>query len=95
MGILTVSLLASAQLAQYACVHIAIVEVRIWAYECFCCASHRSTHTIIFNCCSSTSPTAVHFLLETPSHGLIAVSYTHLTLPTNRVVCRSRWSPYH
>ena len=23
------------------------------------------------------------------------VSYTHLTLPTNRVVCRSRWSPYH
>ena len=25
----------------------------------------------------------------------LAVSYTHLTLPTNRVVCRSRWSPYH
>ena len=24
-----------------------------------------------------------------------AVSYTHLTLPTNRVVCRSRWSPDH
>ena len=24
----------------------------------------------------------------------IAVSYTHLTLPTNRG-CRSRWSPYH
>ena len=24
-----------------------------------------------------------------------AVSYTHLTLPTNRVACRSRWSPYH
>ena len=24
-----------------------------------------------------------------------SVSYTHLTLPTNRVVCRSRWSPYH
>ena len=23
-----------------------------------------------------------------------AVSYTHLTLPTNRG-CRSRWSPYH
>ena len=23
-----------------------------------------------------------------------AVSYTHLTLPTNRR-CRSRWSPYH
>ena len=25
----------------------------------------------------------------------IAVSYTHLTLPTNTVTCRSRWSPYH
>ena len=26
---------------------------------------------------------------------LIAVSYTHLTLPTIHVECRSRWSPYH
>ena len=25
----------------------------------------------------------------------IAVSYTHLTLPTNVQQCRSRWSPYH
>ena len=24
-----------------------------------------------------------------------AVSYTHLTLPTSAVACRSRWSPYH
>ena len=24
-----------------------------------------------------------------------AVSYTHLTLPTMPVRCRSRWSPYH
>ena len=23
------------------------------------------------------------------------VSYTHLTLPTKQVQCRSRWSPYH
>ena len=23
------------------------------------------------------------------------VSYTHLTLPTKRSMCRSRWSPYH
>ena len=23
------------------------------------------------------------------------VSYTHLTLPTKAVECRSRWSPYH
>ena len=25
----------------------------------------------------------------------IAVSYTHLTLPTTPLMCRSRWSPYH
>ena len=25
----------------------------------------------------------------------LAVSYTHLTLPTIHVECRSRWSPYH
>ena len=24
-----------------------------------------------------------------------AVSYTHLTLPTKLILCRSRWSPYH
>ena len=26
---------------------------------------------------------------------LMPVSYTHLTLPTIHVECRSRWSPYH
>ena len=26
---------------------------------------------------------------------LLAVSYTHLTLPTKYNSCRSRWSPYH
>ena len=25
----------------------------------------------------------------------VAVSYTHLTLPTTSALCRSRWSPYH
>ena len=25
----------------------------------------------------------------------VAVSYTHLTLPTKPYGCRSRWSPYH
>ena len=25
----------------------------------------------------------------------VPVSYTHLTLPTISLVCRSRWSPYH
>ena len=28
-------------------------------------------------------------------HDMEAVSYTHLTLPTNVQQCRSRWSPYH
>ena len=28
-------------------------------------------------------------------HTLFAVSYTHLTLPTIELECRSRWSPYH
>ena len=27
--------------------------------------------------------------------GILTVSYTHLTLPTNVSMCRSRWSPYH
>ena len=26
---------------------------------------------------------------------MVAVSYTHLTLPTTARRCRSRWSPYH
>ena len=29
------------------------------------------------------------------SENTVAVSYTHLTLPTITTVCRSRWSPYH
>ena len=38
--------------------------------------------------------------LSGPLHGganqaVLAVSYTHLTLPTTRLVCRSRWSRYH
>ena len=28
-------------------------------------------------------------------HRLVPVSYTHLTLPTIALLCRSRWSPYH
>ena len=28
-------------------------------------------------------------------NGSTAVSYTHLTLPTKPMMCRSRWSPYH
>ena len=29
------------------------------------------------------------------AHCVWSVSYTHLTLPTKIVACRSRWSPYH
>ena len=32
---------------------------------------------------------------EMEPHGVSAVSYTHLTLPTTLPRCRSRWSPYH
>ena len=39
---------------------------------------------------------ALGFVLAAiPNLTLIAVSYTHLTLPTIHVECRSRWSPYH
>ena len=29
------------------------------------------------------------------TEGIDTVSYTHLTLPTIALLCRSRWSPYH
>ena len=29
------------------------------------------------------------------TNNLTPVSYTHLTLPTSHITCRSRWSPYH
>ena len=34
-------------------------------------------------------------LINESIHLLQPVSYTHLTLPTNHDMCRSRWSPYH
>ena len=37
----------------------------------------------------------VEYKLEKTKQGFKAVSYTHLTLPTTRLRCRSRWSPYH
>ena len=33
--------------------------------------------------------------IHTHTHTHTSVSYTHLTLPTIHVLCRSRWSPYH
>ena len=35
------------------------------------------------------------FATKSPGADVVSVSYTHLTLPTNTVTCRSRWSPYH
>ena len=44
----------------------------------------------------------VHGLLEEENEDILVhvvsrepVSYTHLTLPTTSIECRSRWSPYH
>ena len=34
-------------------------------------------------------------LAEIYGYSTRAVSYTHLTLPTTIIRCRSRWSPYH
>ena len=39
--------------------------------------------------------TIYFFLVEEWQNAPYAVSYTHLTLPTTCVRCRSRWSPYH
>ena len=55
----------------------------------------------------STPGGSGHVVPDDPDHRLVtpedtvamarmeAVSYTHLTLPTIHVECRSRWSPYH
>ena len=34
-------------------------------------------------------------IMEREMEDAETVSYTHLTLPTTRLRCRSRWSPYH
>ena len=36
-----------------------------------------------------------HVCLKLPTMIRSPVSYTHLTLPTSALLCRSRWSPYH
>ena len=33
--------------------------------------------------------------IKSGKDGVSSVSYTHLTLPTIALLCRSRWSPYH
>ena len=41
------------------------------------------------------SNNVIQFSKECEIQNLLAVSYTHLTLPTTIGWCRSRWSPYH
>ena len=36
-----------------------------------------------------------NWVTDSYAYGRDTVSYTHLTLPTNVSMCRSRWSPYH
>ena len=43
----------------------------------------------------ATGPWTPVPLLLAGCHPLGPVSYTHLTLPTMIIRCRSRWSPYH
>ena len=42
-----------------------------------------------------SDPNGAVYWLARMIEGGEAVSYTHLTLPTNTNACRSRWSPYH
>ena len=39
--------------------------------------------------------TTAWFAIRVGPSSFGTVSYTHLTLPTMSLVCRSRWSPYH
>ena len=40
-------------------------------------------------------PRADRYVKSLMHRDTITVSYTHLTLPTTIIRCRSRWSPYH
>ena len=44
---------------------------------------------------SNHQPVHLKFIQRYMSIMSRPVSYTHLTLPTTRLRCRSRWSPYH
>ena len=57
-------------------------------------ANNNPQSPTVDNVCSATDSTAGKLAMAGQTDGISAVSYTHLTLPTNRE-CRSRWSPYH
>ena len=58
---------------------------------------HPRAHVMVagdFNC-SSLNASNPYYPASFYPRSLNPVSYTHLTLPTMRLACRSRWSPYH
>ena len=74
--------------------------------ECWKQPRHPSVNEWIKNCGTSINgmllsrekegaPTLWDSMDGTGEHYAKSVSYTHLTLPTRRDSCRSRWSPYH
>ena len=79
---------------------VLIVAVAPWAYvgfdnipqtaEEFNFSPNKTFKLIVYSL-SAAALTYVVMILYTGW----SVSYTHLTLPTNVSMCRSRWSPYH
>ena len=69
------------------------------------CATQGSLNLVLFYASTGPSDSVPHLGLHGPSDSgpqpgnigtwILSVSYTHLTLPTITVRCRSRWSPYH
>ena len=49
----------------------------------------------LFDTCHDAGKNDYEYLPAKGWNGMKSVSYTHLTLPTNHDMCRSRWSPYH
>ena len=75
------------------------VSLAIGSYVCgFLNASIYIGNTFSLSFCESN--VVHHFFCDVTAVMVLScsdrpVSYTHLTLPTNVVLCRSRWSPYH
>ena len=82
------SLITTVELTSYlvAFVGIAVIKYLIlrWSYSL---GGDISTHVAM-----RLRPKMLHEILSLRA---ITVSYTHLTLPTTIIRCRSRWSPYH
>ena len=57
------------------------------------CVSYPDAESTGSDDCPRDTQKSYLFLCAKVAPG--AVSYTHLTLPTNSKMCRSRWSPYH